>query len=169
MIVTITAASREQEPIIQNLVQLYTHDFSEFWAGTTRGGLSPDGRFEAYLLDEYWSNPAWLAFLVWCDDELAGFALINDKAHSNEPVDHNMAEFFILRKYRGQGVGRQVAETIFSQSPGLWEVAVARKNINALAFWWRVINSSRNATGVYETDVSNGQWNGPIIRFKWSV
>ena len=80
-----------------------------------------------------------------------------------------MGEFFILRKYRGRGVGRIAAEKIFSQHAGLGEVAVARKNTRALEFWRRTIRSSRNASGIQELDLQNAQWNGPILRFEWSM
>jgi predicted acetyltransferase len=167
MTVIVTQAARPQEPIIQNLAQLYTHDFSEFWADTSKGDLLPDGRFEAYPLGEYWTRPAWSASLIWRDDTLAGFALVNDHAHCDEPVDHSMAEFFILRKHRGRGVGRLAAKIIFSQYPGSWEVAVARKNLQAGSFWRKTINGAAAAKGLYEIDVGNDHWNGPILRFEW--
>ncbi len=167
MAVTITRVNREAEPVIQNLVQLYTYDFTEFWAGTHRGDLLPDGKFDGYPLERYWGEPNWLAMLIWCDGILAGFALVNDIGHSGEPVDHNMAEFFVLRKYRGLGVARAAAEFVFSDYPGLWEVAVARKNLRAYAFWSGVINGSGKATDIYEPEENIEHWNGPIIRFRW--
>jgi predicted acetyltransferase len=99
---------------------------------------------------------------------LAGFSLVNDHAHSGESVDRNVAEFFILRKHRGSGVGRIAAEIIFSQHPGVWEVAVARKNVAALSFWRRTVGGTAKATGIQEIDVSNEHWNGPVLRFEWS-
>ena len=66
-------AERDQAPIIHNLLQLYTHDFSEFWGGTARGELNALGLFEAYPLDEYWSKAHWAPMLIWCDRLLAGF------------------------------------------------------------------------------------------------
>lgn len=165
MTVMVTEASAADEPVLQHMVQLYTHDFSELWAGTDRGDLLPDGRFAAYALEEYWTRPAWRAMLLWCNGRLAGFALVNDGGHSGEPTDCNMAEFFVLRKYRRQGVGRLAAEAIFSQMPGRWEVAVARKNTDALAFWRRTIEGAAGITGTYEIDVNNDKWNGQIIRY----
>jgi predicted acetyltransferase len=111
MTVIVTKASHSQDPIIQNLAQLYTHDFSEFRTDTAKGDLLLDGRFEAYPLEGYWTRPGWWASMIWCDEALAGFALINDHAHSGKPVDHSVSEFFVLRKYRGRGVGRLAAET----------------------------------------------------------
>jgi predicted acetyltransferase len=101
---------------------------------------------------------------VRCDDCLAGFVLVNDRGHSGEPIDRNMAEFFILRKYRRHGVGRAAAERIFTQHPGQWEVAVARKNVAALSFWRTAITRASHAR---ELDVNTAEWNGPILRFEW--
>jgi predicted acetyltransferase len=153
--------------ILENLMQLYTHDFSEFWAGTPRGDLDPQGRFEAYPLDEYWSRPNWSALFIWRDRVLAGFSLINDKTHSGEAADRNVGEFFILRKHRGQGVAQRAAELIFSSHAGSWEVAVARKNLRACEFWRRTINNAGRATGFREMDLRSEAWNGPIFRFDW--
>lgn len=164
MNVTISDATRADESVLQNMLQLYTHDFSEFWAGTSKGDLQPDGRFADYPLGEYWIRPRWSAAIVRYDDRLAGLALVNDRGHSGKPVDRNMAEFFIVRKYRGRGIGRAAAEQIFARHPGQWEVAVARKNVAALSFWRTVI---AGATRACELDINSPEWNGPILRFEW--
>jgi predicted acetyltransferase len=169
MTVTVTQALPSQEPVLQNLLQLYTHDFSEFWAGTTKGDLQESGRFAEYPLSEYWINSGWSAFLIWTEGVLAGFALVNDRTHTGEPADHNMAEFFILRKQRGLGVGRLAAAIIFSTHPGTWEVAVARRNVQALSFWRRTVGGTIKATSAHEIDMNTERWNGPILRFEWSA
>ena len=156
-----------EEPIIQNLMQLYTHDFSEFWAGTARGDLNRDGRFEAYPLREYWSRPNWSALFIRRNQVLAGFSLINDKTHSGLAANRSVGEFFVLKKHRGQGVGQIAAQHIFSSHPGSWEVAVARKNVQAREFWRKTIQNAGRATDVQELDVNSADWNGPIFRFEW--
>src|ERR1700730_12894339 len=150
--VHLTAALPGEGTVIQNLMQLYTHDFSEFWAGTARGDLNPDGRFEAYPLDLYWSRPNWAALFIRRGEVLAGFSLLNDQTHSGEPANRNLGEFFILRKHRGQGVGQIAAEQLFSSQPGSWEVAVARKNVPALEFWRKTIQKAGKASHVRELD-----------------
>ncbi|MGO9948913.1 MAG: GNAT family N-acetyltransferase [Steroidobacteraceae bacterium] len=167
MNVKVTQALRAQESIIQNMVQLYTHDFSEFWAGTARGDLGSDGRFEPYPMDDYWSRPGWSAAFITSHGVLAGFVLTNNEAHSGLSVDHNVGEFFILRKHRGQGVGRRAAEAIFCQQPGSWEVAVARKNVNAHEFWRKSIRGAPQALNIQELDMANDKWNGAVFRFVW--
>jgi predicted acetyltransferase len=165
--VSVTRAEPSQAPIIQNLVQLYTHDFSEFWGGTSRGDLNAQGLFDAYPLDEYWSRANWSAMFIWCDQVLAGFALVNDQTHSGLPADRNMAEFFILRKHRGRGGSQIAAEVIFSSHPGSWEVAVTRKNARAQQFWRKTIRQSAKTSNLQELDLQNEYWNGPILRFEW--
>jgi predicted acetyltransferase len=165
--VSVRSALRSEAGIIDNLMQLYTHDFSEFWAGTTRGDLNSEGRFEAYALEEYWSGANYSPLLIRCNQVLAGFALINDKTHSGEAADRNVAEFFILRKHRGQGVGRAAAELVFSSCAGTWEVAVARKNLQAHKFWRNTIQNARGASNIREMDLQSEIWNGPIFRFDW--
>lgn len=169
MRVTLTPATRQQAPILQNLMQFYIHDFSAFFVGTDRGDVDPDGRYGDYPLDDYWTDPARAAFLIHCDGVLAGFALVNDHAHSGQAVDRNVAEFCVLRKYRGQGAGRIAAEALFSLYPGSWEVAVMRKNLKALAFWCRTIQGAVRAHDVVELDLDDDHWNGPILRFEWEA
>jgi predicted acetyltransferase len=167
--VTVTDALPAQAQIIQNLVQLYTHDFSEFLAGTSRGDLHPDGRFDAYPLDQYWSRPEWSPLLIWSKRMLAGFALINDQTHTGgQPANRNVGEFFVLRKYRGQGIGRVAIERVFSRHPGSWEVAVARRNVGAYEFWRKTLKGTARVSGIREFDSNNEKWNGPIFRFEWS-
>ncbi len=146
-------------------MQFYTHDFSEYWAGTGKGELGADGRFAPYPLTPYWSRPGWQALLLYQAEALAGFALINDQAHSMQPTNYNLAEFFVLRKYRGVGVGRMAASQVFTNHPGQWEVAVARKNIPAYRFWRKTIASLASAANMQEIDAHDDSWNGPIIRF----
>ena len=167
--VSVADAERGQAPVIQNLMQLYTHDFSEFWSGTARGDLNAQGLFDAYPLDEYWSQARWAAMLIRCDRALAGFCLINDRTHSGLRAQRNLAEFFILRKYRGRGVGRRAVESIFSRHPGSWEVAVARKNVPAREFWRKTITHSAKCSQFQELDLEDERWNGPIFRFEWGI
>jgi predicted acetyltransferase len=162
-------ATAAGEPALQNLFQLYVHDFSEFWAGTGRGELDDDGRFPAYPFEPYFERPAWRALLIRRGGALAGFALVNDIPHSGLPADHSVAEFFIVRKHRGQGLGRAAARRLFMEAPGLWEVAVARKNLAALAFWRGVIGACAAESSVSELDVSGPDWDGPVIRFEITV
>ena len=110
--------------------------------------------------------PGHVPLLLRLGGNLIGFALLNASSHSGLPIDRNMAEFFIVREYRRDGVGTVAATAIFSGYPGQWEAAVARKYVGALAFWRNVVRRHPRVEDVEETDHSSAAWNGPILRFK---
>jgi predicted acetyltransferase len=167
MSLEIAVAKAEEMSVIDNLFQLYVHDFSELWQGSNRGELSDGGRFEPYpYLASYWQEEGRVPLLFRVEGRLAGFALINRVPHSDATLDHNMAEFFVVRKHRRAGCGRRAASMIFDRYPGIWEAAVARANVGALAFWRRTIFTHSKVRAIEEIDRNDANWNGPIFRFE---
>src|SRR3954470_7643672 len=97
-----SAAARRQT--VENLFQLYVHDFSDFWI-TRQIDLAEDGRFPPYPpLAAYWTEPTAEPLLIRADGHVAGFALVDRHSHSGLPLDFNMGEFFVARPYRRDGV-----------------------------------------------------------------
>jgi predicted acetyltransferase len=157
----------EWRPVLENLFQLYVHDFSDFMAPGRQVDLQEDGRFPPYPPnDAYWREPGHDVLLIRVGGALAGFALINSFAHSGLPIDHSVAEFFVVRKHRRAGVGLAAAAAIVSARPGLWEAAVARRNAAALPFWRKVAATA--GAEVEELDRDDDLWNGWILRFRVS-
>jgi predicted acetyltransferase len=75
-----------------------------------------------------------------------------------------VAEFFVMRKYRRQGVGEQVATLIFDMFPGKWEIQETTKNLSAQAFWRKVIG--RYTGGRFgEIFLNDDRWHGPVQSF----
>jgi len=164
--VELERAGPERRAALDALFQLYTHDFSEQWAGSDRGELEESGRFPNYpYLDLYWTEPAREPFLIRVDGQLAGFVLLNDHSHSGLPLDHAVAEFFVVRKHRRGGVGRAAALAAIGARPGQWELAVARRNPGALVFW-RGVAADVAAGPIDELDLADDRWNGSILRFR---
>jgi predicted acetyltransferase len=165
--VEIAVAEAHERAVLANLMQLYIHDFSEFWHDRTDGELGADGRFADYpFLDAYWGEPGRIPLLFRVGGRPAGFALLNDISHSGRPVDYNMAEFFVVRKHRRGGVGTAAARTVFSLYPGQWEAAVARRNLAALPFWRKAASGHPSVSDLEEFDLADHSWNGPILRFR---
>ena len=50
-----------------------------------------------------------------------------------------MSEFFIIRKYKRQGIGIDAASAIWSLIKGEWQVRVLVSNPIACAFWLQAI------------------------------
>lgn len=139
MEIDITEASEPDKEIIQNLSCFYVYDMSRY-CGFLPGWKTPrDGHFTCFDLSSYWEEEDRYPFLIHIDNELAGFALIH-KEGSVKAVDWVMGEFFIVAKFQGKGIGRQIACEIFTQLPGTWEVMQIPENKAAITFWEKVIH-----------------------------
>ncbi len=125
-------AAEEQAHILANLLELYAHDFSDFLDIE----LGADGRFGYPHLPLYWTAPERHPFLITVEGRVAGFVLV----HRIGTV-WDMAEFFIIRRYRRLGVGKKATEEIWRRFPGSWEVRVMEANRHALQFWERAISA----------------------------
>ena len=136
--VSLDAATVADATLLGNLLELYIHDLS---AACPDVVLGPDGRFGYPKLPRYWSEPdCRFAFLIRVDDHVAGFVLVTrGSPASDDPDALDVAEFFVLRRYRGTGVGRHAAELLWRRLPGRWTVRVSEANTDGLAFWQRVV------------------------------
>lgn len=132
MDVNLRTATLEEKFVLRNLMELCQYDYSEF----NGKDISPYGFFGYTYLDHYWTEPGCYPFLIYADEKRAGFALVRQL---DEASTYSMAEFFILRKYRKQGMGRVVACQIFDRFPGKWEVEHEEGNLPAQAFWKKII------------------------------
>lgn len=134
MNVELLAVSIPDKPVLQALMQLYVYDFSEMIALD----VDEHGVFFYPYLDYYWTEAGRYPFLVRCDGKIAGFALVRTLEFDADPL-YQLAEFFILRRYRRRGVGREAARAVFDRFRGRWEVDQVAENVAATAFWRRVI------------------------------
>jgi predicted acetyltransferase len=134
--VEIVRASREQQSVLDNLLQLYAHDFSEFYDVD----LGPDGRFVYEKLPLYWQEGNRHPFLIWVDRKLAGFALVKQGSEvSGDETTWDLAEFFVTRGFRRRCIGTKAARQLWMTFPGRWEVRVLQSNQSAQPFWSHAI------------------------------
>ena len=133
----VISAAPEQEPVLANLLELYTHDFSEF----VDVKLGADGRFGYQHLPLYWADGKRYPFLIRADGRLAGFVFVRRGSDiSSDPDVWDMTEFFIVRNFRRLGLGATVAFRIWEKFPGRWEVRVMDRHHHAKAFWAHAIS-----------------------------
>ena len=160
-------ASAQERPILERMLQLYKHDFSEFAAiDSPYGELEPDGRFAYPNLASYWEEEKdQVPLLTRVNGRLAGFALLNRWSPLDLPTDHAMAEFFILRKYRRAGIGTTAAREIITLFPGAWVIAVADYNRPALAFWRSALSRLAIVCQLQEHAGDGRRWTGPVFCF----
>ena len=163
--VTVVEAPAAQRPVLDRLLQLYKYDFSEFAPiGSPYGEVDAEGRFSYPGLESYWQDSARIPLLIRADDHLAGFVLVHQWSALDQPLDHCVAEFFVLRKYRRARVGTRAALLIFRRYPGRWEVPVAWYNPPAQAFW-RAVSEGLGPVEVEDLAGDGKRWAGPVLRF----
>jgi predicted acetyltransferase len=134
--VELVHATKEDQPILARLLQLYCHDFSEF----VDVELDAEGLFEYESLPFYWSEPHRHPLLVRVNGIPAGFVFVKRSATSTDfQTIWDMAEFFVVRRYRRRGIGTRIAKEVFKRYLGQWEVRVLTSNQNGLRFWERTI------------------------------
>lgn len=138
--IALIPATIKEYPTIQNMARFFVYDMSEY-SGSEKGWELPeDGLYECIDFKKYWETDAAFPFLIRYDNELAGFVII-DKKGSDSSIDFNVAQFFILRKFKNKGIGRYVAQQCFDKFRGSWEVMVMPSNSGAYCFWRSVIKN----------------------------
>ena len=135
--VVLDAAAPGDAALLANLLELYIHDLSEAFPVELRA----DGRFGYDKLPLYWSEPERrFPFLIRYGARVVGFVLIaRGSPASDDPDAFDVAEFFVIRRYRRAGVARRAAFLVWDRFPGRWIVRVSEGNTGALPFWTRVV------------------------------
>lgn len=137
MNITVEPIPYEQKSVFVQMMELYSYDFSEF----SDADINECGYFGYAWTDAYWNEEGRYPFFIRADGKLAGLVLVRSCSEYAElSFPHNIAEFFVMKKYRHNGVGRAAAVKIFDMFPGGWEVSRWGKNKPAGDFWSKVID-----------------------------
>lgn len=162
MKIELIRAQPQHRSLVRRLYELYCHDFSPM----TRSPIGDDGWWTDDDFLRVWPDDELQIFLVRLDDHWAGFAWVARGSYIDPFIDDHflMDEFFILRQYRRQGLGEQVAVRLFSKFSGTWEIGEIPENVEAQAFWRMVIGRYTDHH-FDERTVDNERWHGPVQIF----
>jgi predicted acetyltransferase len=152
---------------LTNVYPFYLHDLSEFdehyYTLNDRGLWEPD-HLPSWLQDDT-DHP----LIIRQSETRVGFALVNEapSIHMMPGVRFRLAEFFILKRYRRNGIGLRAAEALFDRFRGRWQLSILARNAPAIAFWRRVLGdqadlkeeSGPSGEIVYIFDTDRGQTN----------
>lgn len=121
------------------LFQLYYYEGSD-WADEDIG---PDGLFDASpaQIADYINDPAKGAYWIRKDGALAGFVVTEPFTLPNGSVAEEVADLFILKRYRRQGLAFEAVHALARTFTGPWLVAIFRDDTRAGAFWQRLFAS----------------------------
>ncbi|MGF1903433.1 GNAT family N-acetyltransferase [Aliivibrio sifiae] len=140
MEVSLRQIGSDSRHILENLFHYYIYDMSEFmgWNPDESGSYS----FKSATLDPYWKDINSVPYFLYADNELAGFALIRKYPDDLEVFD--IEQFFVLRKFKGKGIGKNALMAILANHPGKWQIRILKENEAALKFW---LSATRNVVG----------------------
>ncbi|MBD3922190.1 GNAT family N-acetyltransferase [Paenibacillus sp. PR3] len=159
----VTIIPYNDKNILSQLIQLYRYDSSEF----DGHALNEHGLYMYKYLDHQWTDEYRRPCLFRVNGEIAGFALVmlevpRDRVKLSEAEHTNIiGDFFIMRKFRRQGYGKQAAIKLFDMFPGAWEIRQTGSNLPANRFWNQVLDVYTG--GSYEQQVlEDERWHGPV-------
>jgi predicted acetyltransferase len=120
--------TEETRPIVENLLQFYIHDLSQFRLSRPDevGRFNHDDRYAVFF-----SDPDRCGYLFRDESGPVGFGLIRGLRDSRRMMDG----FFVVRGVRRLGVGRDAALAMLRRHPGVWEIPFQDDNAGAARFW----------------------------------
>lgn len=139
----------EASELIRNLYQYYAYESSDW----EQEDVEADGRF--YIHDEhltrYWHDPQWSANLLLVDGFIAGFLLIEGSELPG--IDAlELADLFILKRYRRKGIGRAIASQVLCSGEANWLVRFYDQDEVSQAFWRTVLDNLPRPVQTVELD-----------------
>lgn len=131
MEVRLATVTPDKRNVIENLCTYYIYDMSEFtqWNPDENGHYP----FPKRLLKPYWHEPQHIAYFILVDGDIAGFLLL--RKYPSEPTVWDIGQFFVMRKFKGRGVGKRALNLAVALHPGKWQIRVLQDNHGALKFW----------------------------------
>ena len=140
------------------MLELYQYDLSDIWLQD----LDETARY-GFNLTRHKRADRSRAYIARADMQFVGFAL-TAPAIVTRTEGTWMEQFFILKRYRRSGAGRELAKYVLLRHPGLWEIGQMPGNAGAYAFWRRVIGEVTDGE-FKELQVTEGWWKGVVQQF----
>lgn len=136
MIVNLKQVTSDKKEILRNLLEKYDYEFSQW----DKRDVNELGLYGYQYLDYYWTQENRWAYFVMVDNHLAGFVMVIDLPEvSDRETDFQMAEFFIMHKYRRSGIGKLTFFKILDKHKGKWQLKLHPANTASVYFWNNVI------------------------------
>ena len=121
----------EDREILSNLLEKYDYEFSQY----DNRDVNKFGLYGYQYLDYYWTEKNRWAYFIIVDGNLAGFVMVIDLPEVDDrEADFQIAEFFVMYKYRRMGVGKQAFFKVLDKHNGRWQLKRHPKNLSSVHF-----------------------------------
>ena len=133
---------KKDRDLLWNINQKYLYEMTNFYDDP----MDENGNYHYGHFDEYFSDPKRMAYLIYENDVLAGFAMLCPYSSIHQEPDFTMAEFTIFPSFRRKHLALEAARMILDLHPGNWEIKYNEKNHAAKKLW-------NTVTAPYEPEV----------------
>ena len=141
--------------LLWNINQKYLYEMTNFYDDP----MDENGNYHYGHFDEYFSDPERVAYFIYNDDVLTGFAMLCPYSNINQDPDYTMAEFTIFPSFRRKHLALDAARMILDRHPGKWEIKYNEKNSGAGKLWNMV-------AAPYEPEVYHLNEEETVLSFK---
>ncbi len=123
-----------QKPSFWQLFQGYLAELGAF-----TGKPPINGEYDYRHFDNYWQEPndRWPYYLKDEEGTVCSLAMVR----RYEDTVYEVAEFYVLPKWRGKGLGRCMLEKIMKRHQGSWRLEVLENHMEAQKFWSKVFGN----------------------------
>jgi predicted acetyltransferase len=136
----ITKVEQNGKDILRQLITLFLHDLSEFNSDLEIN--QSNGLFEFDVFEWFFEKEGLTPFFIHEEDKIIGFILLQSGQFSNQEfADYVLNSFFIIKKYRRRGLGKEACKEFFKQFPGRYAISQVKTNTPAIHFWKSIYKS----------------------------
>jgi len=129
-----------QKMILKNLMTLFLHDLSEF--NEEQEFNQENGLFEFDVFEWFFEKEGLSPYFITHEENIIGVILLQSTPFTNPgQYDFLINSFFIIKKYRRKGLGKQAVLDLFQQRPGRYAIGQLSNNIPAIQFWRNIYKS----------------------------
>lgn len=129
--VSLKKVSTENKELLWNILQNYLYEMTKYYPDD----MDENGNYHYVYFDTYFTDLNRTAYLIYNDNVLVGFAMLNPYSYINHQTDQVIAEFSIFPSYRKKHIATKAIQMIFKQHPGRWEIKYNEMNTGAKKLW----------------------------------
>ncbi|MGF7050507.1 putative acetyltransferase [Paenibacillus sp. DS2015] len=138
MNICFTKVTIEDKPILEGLASLYCHDLDEYLCHEEQADMNAKGLLEYGGLELYFTEEEFSPYFIKYRGIIIGFCLLQTGVYAYPGEDYIVGAYFILKKYRRQGMGREASGQLFESYPGKYRISQFMRNQPAIRFWKHV-------------------------------
>lgn len=133
----IELATIKDKEVVENLMQLYTCELTNYEDETTSFYMDKYGKYNfSRYLDSFFNDENGHPYILKNNDEIAGFCL---EMYDNKDLANEIKEFYILPKFRRCDAGTFFANEVIKKYKGNWQISVLKRNEAAQNFWRKIV------------------------------